>query len=184
MNNEHEFNSQISKRTDFASTINNEHNFSSIFTNDHSFVSLVDGFHIPDTWIVRFVSNTGINVVGSIRNTIRVWGEFATTTGMSINDVLVIMGINPKTEFITNTGISFITSIAQKMGSANLSSSSNFETIMRQLSKITAQNSLPTTTNFEAVISAKKYYLLSDWDGYLLSDLDSMLLSEMDSQIV
>lgn len=177
------FDSNLAEKHEIESKIINQHSFSSSILNSYVFESIVDGFLVSATWFIKFASNTGINI-SSVKTISRGVAQFATTTGMAVDRLLVSVGIRPRAEFITTTAISVIMSAIQRAGLVNFSSPSNFEVRMRDLVKVNSVNTFLTATNLQVDATANQYYLVSDWDASLLSTLDTMMLSEMDSQIV
>jgi len=182
----HSFDSQtVVQKNTLESTVVNKRSFFSSVVNKHTFESIVDGFVLSTSWAIKFISNTGINATISVLGSkSRIFTEFSTNAGMAIDRLLVTMKIKPKIEVISNTAISAIMKMNQKMGVVTFESINTFQARMRDLLKINSTNASVTVTNIEVNLVAQKYYLLSDWDVYLLSDLDAMLLSAMDYQVV
>jgi hypothetical protein len=194
MNNQHNFDSIITQKHEIDSIIENKHSFVSSLINNHGFESIVNGFRsslifdIPLSiwfayWSEKFTTNTNITVT-TIKTKTRIFSEFSSNVGMTVNRLLVSTAIKPIAEFITFTAVSAIMKILQGMGLATFFSLSVFEVRMRDFLKVNLANTSLTTTGFDIVITAKDYYLVSEWDSSLLSAMDGKLLNEVDYIIV
>ena len=194
MSNQHSFDSTIIQKHEIDSIIENKHSFVSSLIKSHAFESIVNGFRSSLVWdqplgkyfaywSEKFITNTNIAVT-TIKIRTRIFSEFSSSVGMTVNRLLISTEIRPRAEFISYTAISAIMKIVQKMGLATFSSPSILEIRMRDTVKVKVVNRSLSATTFEAVITAKDYYLVSEWDSSLLSALDTKTLAEMDYQIV
>jgi hypothetical protein len=183
MSNKHNFTSSVSQVINLESKINYIKNFTSTIISSQIFTSILNGLTPSLTWIVKFISNQNISV-NKVNTRIKIYAHFVSgNLNIAISDVLILLDFRLRPFFVQNSTIQAIMTMSQKMANVIIYNSSSIYTRIRERLNIKSTQ-FDTLESMSASITARKYYLLSDWDSYLLSDLDSMTLQDMDYQVV
>ena len=182
MDNNHNFDSQVTSTHSFESKINNSHSFASKIINSKLYEVIVSSFTSTNSWFAKFINNNVI-INSSIQSTGNLLGHFISNSIITVKSLMNITGIFT-VKFVESNTIKAIIKSSQNMGTATIILVDNIVARISSLFRITTTNKIIAQNNINVTLVGKKYYLLSDWDASYLSALDSMNLQDMDYQIV
>jgi hypothetical protein len=184
MPNKHAFSSTVVEKHEFESQIKSQRTFASQVISSRFFESIIEGFTVSGTWLANII-NTNVISVSKILTTTKISGSIIIES-IAITIPTTLMNIvnkfNPT--FVQTNTITVTMRMAQKMGIATIQLANNIVVRLSDKLKLSGYTMTIPTIAITATPTARKYYLVSDWDASLLSDLDGMNLSVLDSQVV
>jgi hypothetical protein len=178
------YNSTIVERHDFNSTIKKISNYDSILVYKRYFNSSMDGFAQTNTYYVKFIQPSVLNISGIsfARSASAIFS--ASPMNFTVNSNLMSLSNSSSAIFIQNSRMGSNARTDVSISGITFNQGSNFTLTTNNQLNINSFVFNSSSIVFSACPVVADYYLLSDWDASNLSDLDTKTLQEMDYQSV